>query len=170
MAFFSGLVTLARAPKIIDNAKFLVLAAPLPFSACEKPVDLSLSSPVVPAAITLTPGGDPYTLNILEGGYHGTFSVTPALNGIVDITPVSKDNGKTFLRDQFLLKATSAASGVSGTTLTIQDENGQTRPILVNFAAVPTPVPTPVPTATPVPTTSAISPPAVPAPATTKSP
>lgn len=120
LTFVVGLTSLARAPKIRDSTQLLALAAPLPFSPCEKPVD-SAPALVVPASIGLVEGGDPIRLHVLESNYTGSFAVTAADAGILSVEPVLDADKKTVVRDQFDVKAIKFADS---TSLSVQDENG----------------------------------------------
>ncbi|HEY6237485.1 MAG TPA: hypothetical protein VIW69_20465 [Candidatus Elarobacter sp.] len=133
LTFVVGLTSLARAPKIRDSTQLLALAAPLPFSPCEKPVD-SAPALVVPASIGLVEGGDPIRLHVLESNYTGSFAVTPADAGILSIEPVLDPDKKTVLRDQFDVKALKFADN---TSLSVQDENGGLKVIHVSIRKKP---------------------------------
>ncbi|HEY0382973.1 MAG TPA: hypothetical protein VGC72_12320 [Candidatus Elarobacter sp.] len=130
LTFVAGLVSLARAPKIRDGTQFLALAAPLPFSPCEKAVDAASSPLVVPASIGLIEGGDAVRLHVLESNYTGSFAVTPADAGIVSVTPVFDADKKTVLRDQFDVKALKFSDN---TSLNVQDESGALKVIHVTI-------------------------------------
>lgn len=130
LSFVAGLTSLARAPKIRDTTQLLSIAAPLPFSTCDKAVDAATAPLVVPASIGLVEGGDAVRLHILEAGYTGSFAVTPADGGILSIDQVLDVDKKTVLRDQFDVKAIKF---VDSTTLKVQDESGAIKEIHVNI-------------------------------------
>ncbi|MDQ6943264.1 MAG: hypothetical protein M3169_12225 [Candidatus Eremiobacteraeota bacterium] len=130
LSLVAGLASLARAPKIRDTTQLLSLAAPLPFSVCDKAVDAAAAPLVVPASIGLLEGGDPFRLHVLEAGYTGSFTVAPTEGGILSVEQAVDPVKKTPLKDQFDIKALTFGGS---TTVTVQDESGALKTIRVNI-------------------------------------
>lgn len=134
MTFLAGISSLARAPKIVDNVKLLNLAGPIPFSKCDQSIDSNVAPLIVPTPVSVTVGdSDGTQVKIIESGYTGRFSLTPADSSLLTVLPYRAANAKMDARDTFLFK--SPVSKSAATSVTVMDELGQKQTIYVALVA-----------------------------------
>ena len=110
VSFFAGLITLARAVKIIDNAKLGALLTPVAFSGCNKTVNATLApiTPIPPQTVAADAAlADVPTITILESGYTDAFNVSPVKSAgvpqLITVGSVQDPSTKKPLNNKFTI-------------------------------------------------------------------